>query len=104
MPRRPSSHVRAEAKGEAFNPQWKRPKFASMQEPVAAAEHSQCVRATSAIMSRMRAPATAKAVMFGLMQVRGGAIRATLPGGQTLLFADDEPAPVSLKTKDYRFP
>ena len=72
-------------------------------EPVTPAEHSQSVRATSAVVSRLRAPATAKAVMFGLCQVRGGAIRAILPDGQTLLFGDDNATPVSLKINDYRF-
>src|SRR5689334_1111292 len=72
-------------------------------EPVTPAEHSQSVRATSAIVSRLRAPATAKAVMFGLSQVRGGAIRGILPDGQTLIFGDDNATPVSLKINDYRF-
>ena len=61
------------------------------------------MRATSAILSRLRAPATAKAVLFGLCHVRGGVIRATLPGGQTLILGDDDAASVSLKINDYRF-
>jgi len=74
-----------------------------MQEPAAPAVHSSPVRATPSIISGLRAPATAKAVMFGLMQVRGGAVEATLPDGQKLFFGDESAPATSLKINDYAF-
>lgn len=74
-----------------------------MQEPAASAAHSQSVRATAYVISRLRAPATAKAVLFGLALVRNGAIAATLPDGQTLLLGDGGAQPVPMTIKDYRF-
>lgn len=74
-----------------------------MQEPAAPAVHSSPVRATSSIIAGLRAPATAKAVMFGLMRVRGGGIEAMLPDGQKLLFGDAGTRPTSLKINDYSF-
>jgi len=74
-----------------------------MQEPAAPAVPSSPVRATSLIVSSLRAPATAKAVMFGLMQVRGGAVEATLPDGRKLLFGDEAAPTTSLKINDYAF-
>ena len=72
-----------------------------MQEPLTA--HAPPRRATSALIASLQAPATAKAVMFGLMQVRGGAIAATLPDGATLLFGAVGAPPTRLKINDYHF-
>lgn len=69
----------------------------------AATELSSPVRATYRIVSSLRAPATAKAVLLGLMQVRGGSIEATLPSGQRLLLGDADTASASLKVNDFRF-
>ena len=74
-----------------------------MQEPAASAVHRQGAPATSAIVSRLRAPATAKVVLFGLAQIRNGAIEATLPDGQMLLLGDSGAQPVPMTIKDYRF-
>ncbi len=74
-----------------------------MQEPAYPAVHSQSVRATASVISRLRAPATAKAVLFGLAQIRQGGIAATLPNGQTLLLGDYGAQPVPMTIKDYRF-
>lgn len=74
-----------------------------MQEPPASAAPSQSRRATNAVISRLRAPATAKAVLLGLMQVRGGAVEVRLPNGESLLCGDQGAKAVALKINDYRF-
>ena len=74
-----------------------------MQEPAAPLMHSQSVRATASLISRLRAPATAKAVLFGLAQVRNGAIEAKLPDGQKLILGEDGAHKVAMTINDYRF-
>ena len=59
-------------------------------------------RATAALISSLNAPASAKAVMFGLMQIKGGVLTATLPDGRTLQFGEG-PAYVDLTVRDWRF-
>lgn len=61
------------------------------------------VRATPAAISATRAPAGAKAVMFALSQVTGGAIEAILPDGRVLRFGDAGGQAIALRVKDYRF-
>lgn len=60
-------------------------------------------RASSALVAGIRAPASAKAVFFALLQIKGGAIRATLPDGRTLTFGDGEGPTPNLRIKDYAF-
>ncbi len=60
-------------------------------------------RATPALISGLKAPASAKAVFFGLLQVKGGAIAATLPDGRRLTFGDGARPAIDLRIKDYRF-
>lgn len=59
-------------------------------------------RATTALISGLKAPASAKAVLFGLMQIKGGVLTATLPDGRTLQFGEG-PAYVDLTVRDWRF-
>jgi cyclopropane-fatty-acyl-phospholipid synthase len=51
----------------------------------------------------LAAPASAKAVLLALRQVRGGSVLVTFPNGAQLLFGDDHGAAVPLKIKDWRF-
>lgn len=60
-------------------------------------------RATPAAITSLKAPASAKAVFFGLLQVKGGTLNVALPDGQTLAFGDGAGAAVDLQIKDYRF-
>jgi cyclopropane-fatty-acyl-phospholipid synthase len=60
-------------------------------------------RATAAIVGGLKAPASAKAVLFALLQVHGGAIDITLPDGRTLRFGDGEGLIAGLTIQDYRF-
>jgi len=73
-----------------------------MTELHASPPHSDVMRATTRTIAALRAPASAKAVFFALLQVRGGAIRVRLPDGGTLLFGDDG-EPLEIEIKDYRF-
>lgn len=60
-------------------------------------------RATSALVSRLKAPASAKAVLLALLQLRGGAAIITLPNGQQLAYGDGHGTPVDFTIKNYRF-
>lgn len=66
-------------------------------------ESSEPSRATSSLISALRAPASAKAVLFALLQIKGGATVVSLPNGKRLRFGDDGVAAVDLKIRDYRF-
>ena len=59
-------------------------------------------RATTALVTSLDAPASAKAVLFGLMQIKGGALAMTLPDGRVVLFGEG-PAHVDLTVRDWRF-
>jgi cyclopropane-fatty-acyl-phospholipid synthase len=59
--------------------------------------------ATPALIARLRAPASAKAIMFGLSHIRGGAVVLTLPDGRRFLLGDGAAAAVDLTVKNYRF-
>ncbi len=52
---------------------------------------------------RLQAPASAKAVLMGLRQVRGGALRVTYPDGRAHTYGDGNGAQMSLRIKDWRF-
>lgn len=73
-----------------------------MTEHAAPPAHSEVMRATTSTIAALCAPASAKAVFFALLQVRGGAIRTRLPQDRILLFGDGD-APIDLEIKDYRF-
>jgi cyclopropane-fatty-acyl-phospholipid synthase len=60
-------------------------------------------RANPALLARLRAPASAKAVFFGFMNIKGGALRAILPDGHALEFGDGAGPTVILQIRDYRF-
>ena len=60
-------------------------------------------RATSAQIAALKAPAGAKAVLFALQGITGGAVRIITPDGRALLFGDEGAAPVELRVKNYRF-
>ena len=66
-------------------------------------ESSEPSRATSSLISALRAPASAKAVLFALLQIKGGATVVSLPNGKRLRFGDDGVAAVDFKIRDYRF-
>jgi cyclopropane-fatty-acyl-phospholipid synthase len=59
-------------------------------------------RATGATVSSLKAPASAKAVLFGLMQIKG-ALDVTLPDGRTLAFGDGKGDRANLRVNDWRF-
>lgn len=59
--------------------------------------------ASAVSIARLRAPASAKAVLLGLLQVRGGAILVTTPSGETLRVGDADGPAADLKVKNWRF-
>lgn len=60
-------------------------------------------RATTSIVAGLNAPASAKAVLFALLQLKDGAAHVTLPDGRVLAFGDELGPIVDLQIKDYRF-
>jgi cyclopropane-fatty-acyl-phospholipid synthase len=71
-----------------------------MQESAAS---SQPQAATAANVSQLKAPASAKAVLLALLQVREGAIDLTTPEGQRLRFGDPSGPVTGLKVNNWRF-
>lgn len=61
------------------------------------------LRATSGLVTSLKAPASAKAVLMGLMQVRGGTPIVTLPDGRTLEFGDGTAPRVDFRIHSYSF-
>jgi cyclopropane-fatty-acyl-phospholipid synthase len=61
------------------------------------------VSASAAVIGGMRAPASAKAVFYALMQVRGGALHVSLPGGEMLAFGEPDATPITLRVNDFGF-
>jgi cyclopropane-fatty-acyl-phospholipid synthase len=60
--------------------------------------------ATTADIARLKAPASAKAVLLGLRQITGGAVLVTTPAGQQLRLGDGGAGRIAdLKIKDWRF-
>lgn len=60
-------------------------------------------RASSALIAKLKAPASAKAVLMGLRQVRGGSVRITTPAGEHFFCGDGEGPATDLKVNDWRF-
>jgi cyclopropane-fatty-acyl-phospholipid synthase len=60
-------------------------------------------RATSALVAGLKAPASTKAVLFALLQLKGGATEVTLPDGRRLLFGDETGQHVDFRIRSYRF-
>jgi cyclopropane-fatty-acyl-phospholipid synthase len=50
----------------------------------------------------LKAPASARAALMALAQIRGGAVEATLPTGEKLRFGDGE-SPIALRIRDWNF-
>jgi cyclopropane-fatty-acyl-phospholipid synthase len=75
------------------------PYIDAMQDTAA----SQPQTATAALVGQLKAPASAKAVLFALLQVRDGAIVITTPEGQELSFGDGAGPRTDLQIKDWRF-
>jgi cyclopropane-fatty-acyl-phospholipid synthase len=59
--------------------------------------------ASASLVSQLKAPASAKAVFFALLQVRGGAIAMTAPDGKRLVFGDSNGPQTAIKINDWRF-
>lgn len=59
-------------------------------------------RATTALITSLNAPASAKAVLFGLMQIQG-ALSITFPDGRTVSFGSGAGERASLTVRDWRF-
>jgi cyclopropane-fatty-acyl-phospholipid synthase len=60
-------------------------------------------RATASVIRSLKAPASAKAILFALSRLSGCALELTTPEGEVLRFGDDEGLPAELKVKDWRF-
>jgi cyclopropane-fatty-acyl-phospholipid synthase len=60
-------------------------------------------RATPSAIGALNAPASAKAVLFGLQAIKGGALAITTPDGCTMLYGDAPVATADLRVKDWRF-
>lgn len=61
------------------------------------------LRATSGLVAGLNAPASAKAVLLALLQLKGGAALITLPDGRVLAFGDGQGPTVDFRIKHYRF-
>ncbi|MBC7767703.1 MAG: class I SAM-dependent methyltransferase [Phycisphaerales bacterium] len=70
-----------------------------MQEAIAPPPN--VVRATPGLIAGLRAPASVKAVLLALLQLKSGAASVALPDGRRLRFGDG-PA-VDFRIRDYRF-
>ncbi len=76
----------------------------SMPDEIAPSGESQArSRATATVIAGLPAPASAKAVLLALLQLKGGLAVVTLPNGKTLSFGDGDGQPVDFSIKDYRF-
>ncbi len=60
-------------------------------------------RATTALITGLNAPTSAKAVFYAMLQLNDGAALITLPDGRQLSFGDGDGANVDFKINDYRF-
>jgi cyclopropane-fatty-acyl-phospholipid synthase len=60
-------------------------------------------RATPALVAGLKAPASAKAVLLALLQLKGGAADITLPDGRVLGFGDGAGPTVDFHIHSYRF-
>lgn len=69
----------------------------------AAAPHRDVLRATPGLITNLKAPASAKAVLLALLQLKSGRALITLPDGRVLEFGDGAGPSVDFRIKDYRF-
>ena len=60
-------------------------------------------RASPALIAALRAPASAKAVLLALLQLKAGSALITLPDGRRVTFGDGAGATVDFRIQDYRF-
>jgi cyclopropane-fatty-acyl-phospholipid synthase len=60
-------------------------------------------RASPQLIAGLPAPASAKAVLFALLQLKNGRVRVTLPDGRALMFGESGTAPIDLRIRDYKF-
>jgi cyclopropane-fatty-acyl-phospholipid synthase len=60
-------------------------------------------RATPALITALKAPASAKAIFYALLQLKDGAALITLPDGRQLSFGDGRGLAIDFRIKDYRF-
>ncbi|MEQ1812051.1 MAG: cyclopropane-fatty-acyl-phospholipid synthase family protein [Terricaulis sp.] len=76
----------------------------SMPDQISPSGESQAsVRATSRLIASLKAPASAKAVLMGLLQVKGGTPIVTLPDGRVLEFGDGTSPCVDFRIHSYNF-
>lgn len=76
----------------------------SMPDQISPSGESQApVRATSTLIASLKAPASAKAVLMGLLKVRGGTPIVTLPDGRVLEFGDGAEPRVDFRIHSYNF-
>jgi cyclopropane-fatty-acyl-phospholipid synthase len=61
------------------------------------------LRATSGLIAGLRAPASAKAVLLALLQIKEGSAAITLPDGRVLMFGDSAGPAVDFRIHSYRF-
>ena len=61
------------------------------------------LRATSGLVAGLKAPASAKAVLLALLQLKGGSAAIALPDGRVLLFGDGSGPQVDFRIRSYRF-
>lgn len=61
------------------------------------------LRATSGLIAALRAPASAKAVLLALLQIKEGSAAITLPDGRVLIFGDSAAPAVDFRIHSYRF-
>ncbi len=61
------------------------------------------LRATPALITGLKAPASAKAVLLALLQLREGEALVTLPDGRRLRFGEEGAPQVDLQIRNYRF-
>lgn len=59
--------------------------------------------ASAALIAQLKAPASAKAVLFALLQVRSGAVLLTTPAERRLRLGDGAGPETTLKVNDWRF-
>jgi cyclopropane-fatty-acyl-phospholipid synthase len=69
----------------------------------ASAPPASAPRATRALINRLKAPASAKAVLIAITHINAGAIVAELPDGKRLFFGDANAQPLTIRVRDYRF-
>lgn len=61
------------------------------------------LRATSGLVAGLKAPASAKAVLLALLQLKGGSAAIALPDGRVLLFGDGAGPQVDFCIRSYHF-